>query len=137
MCFLFQVRPARLFTIGVCLLVAVGNGCGGGGPKTGQVAGTVTLDGAPIGDCVVNFEDPVKGRGGSARVTAGGFQFESPLEVGDYKVSIQPPPPPAPTAPPPSTTPTAIPAKYRQVASSGFSATVKPGSNKFEFQLTK
>ena len=132
-----SLPPRTRFILGFCLALAVIAGCGVAVPVTGQVSGTVTLDGAPVTDCVVTFEDSSGGHGGSARVEGGNFQFAMPLNAGEYQVAVQPPPPPAPTAPVPATPPAKIPPKYLQVASSGLTALVEEGPNKFEFKLTQ
>lgn len=135
---LFQVRISTLLIM--TLLLASASGCGGSDdPKTGQVSGIVTLDGSPVSKGVIIFEDTAFGRGGSATLKEGHFEFETPLNSGDFKVTVQPPPPPAPTAAPPTSPAAAIkiPKKYQQTATSGLTATVKEGTNKFEFNLMK
>jgi len=136
--FSFHVQAGRLFAAGLCLMLVAASGCGGGsGQKTGTVSGTVAVDGTPLGVGFVNFEDSARGFGASAAVTAGAYKFDTPLNTGDYKVSVQPPsffPTAAPAAGPPRD---AIPDRYQQSASTPLTAAVADGPNRFDFKLEK
>lgn len=131
----FSTLARRLRVVGICCTMMFIAGCGSA--QTGDVSGKVTLDGVNLEDGTITFEDPSKGIGQSAEIKAGAYKLVSPLKIGDYKVGVQPPPPPAPTAAPSTASKVVIPAKFRQPASSGLTATVKVGPNTADFNLTK
>lgn len=137
---LFQVRISLLLMMTLFPILAITSGCGGSdSPQTGQVSGTVTFNSNPLSKGIVTFEDAALGRGGSAMLKEGRFEFDTPLNTGNYKVTVQPPPPPAPTAAH-ATSPSPaiiIPKKYQQPATSDLTAVVKEGTNQFEFKLMK
>lgn len=112
-------------------------GCGAPATPTGLISGMVTLDGTNLASGVITFEDPARGLGQSATITAGAYTMASAMKVGEYKVAVQGPPPPAPTARRNTEPKVAIPAKYTIPANSELVATVKAGRNKHDFKLTK
>jgi hypothetical protein len=133
-------------TLILVLLLAVG--CSGGG--VGRVAGQVTLDGQPLDQGAVVFQDTTRGISVNAALQRDGSYVarthdQAGLPPGTYQVAIAARTfgtgeapliagPPSATAPPPSV----IPAKYQDVATSGLSVTVKPGANPpFNFALTR
>ncbi|MES2788472.1 MAG: hypothetical protein V4719_02550 [Planctomycetota bacterium] len=131
-----------------CILTAllagatlVSSGCGDGRApvyKTGRVSGAIRLDGKPLENVMVTFEDPTRGHGASTVVDSGNYRFETPLIIGDYTITIQasPPPPSAMASQPPaSAIAQTIPTKYQKVAGSGLKAKVTEGTNKFDFEL--
>ncbi len=130
--------PSRIF-LAVCLSSAViCTGCSGGMVrKTGKVSGKIELDGVPLSDVVIVFEDAAQGFGASTAVNDGVYQFETPLVVGDYKVTIQPPPAPAPTAAASAAdSPSAeIPKQYLNASDTDLEASVQEGANTFDFEL--
>ena len=128
-------RSRWLFAIGLGLsgLLFVG-GCGqnAGRPNkpTGTLSGTASAKGAPIAAGSVNLLS-AEGVGAMAKIEAGKFKFDAPIEVGDYKVSLSPP---RPEPQPPGTAPKPlpqfdVPKKYLEPATSGLSVTVKEGEN--------
>ncbi len=116
--------------------------------NVGRVAGKVTLGGQPLSEGSVLFEDKAAGisvnasLGSDGSYTAKTFD-KAGLPPGTYQVAVTPrtfgdgePPlvgePVAQTETPPSS----IPEKYRNVATSGLTATVEPGDNgPFDFDL--
>ncbi len=123
---------ARLFFV-PAVLVAV-SGCRPGGPELGTVMGTVTMDGRPLADAIVQFQ-PANGRPAIAITNAEGVYRLAYTEarggalLGVHAVRI--------------TTHNAqaegsefaerIPAEYN--LHSTLTAEVKPGKNVFDFQL--
>jgi len=85
----YRGRGFGLFAV----VVSVGLlGCGGGpkGPKTAQVSGTVTLDGAPLDEGSINFI-PEDGTGAPAgtKIVKGSYSVAVPL--GSKRVEIRAP----------------------------------------------
>ncbi|MDB5340511.1 MAG: carboxypeptidase regulatory-like protein [Planctomycetaceae bacterium] len=122
-------------SLGLSVVVVVLAGCGNSG--IGEVSGTVTLDGAPLSEGIVTFEDPSRGIGQSTPVKAGSYQMAGALKVGEYKVAVQPPSAPSPMASRSTAAAAAVPSRYSQPVTSGLTATVKAGTNKADFKLTK
>ena len=116
-------------------------GCGSGdGKPSGSVSGRITFQGQPVTSGVVNLMSQKLGAGASAPLGDDGkYRLADSLELGDYKVMVTPPPPPPPRPEdgPPKPPPAAanIPKKYRTEATTDLSATVKSGSNTFDFDL--
>ncbi len=127
---------------GVFSLLAIG--CGGDGKTegpTGEVEGTVTVDGKPLTEGSVSFYQPETGESGGAELGAGGkFKLESPLPVGKYQVAFQPPDPPQPddeASGKLASKITDIHVGYQDGSTSEIVAEVKEGSNPFTFKLSK
>lgn len=129
--------------LAVCVSSLLAMGCDGGPEKgpTGEVEGTVTMDGQPLTEGGVSFYHPETGGSGGAGLDASGkFKFESPVAVGTYQVSFQPPEPPPPDDVASGQLPSAndtFPDAYQDESRSGIVAEVKQGPNSFEFKLTK
>lgn len=129
----------------LCLLFSLLPGCGGSGGKdvgpTGEVEGTVTLDGDPLTDGSVAFYDESTGNSGGGELGPGGtFKFDVPIPVGSYLVSFQPPPPPQPDDKDSgmlARVESNIPAGYQAGETSNVIAEVKEGPNTFTFELKK
>jgi len=150
------------WNLAVCLVAVVALvGCSGGSgdrPKTVKAGGTVTLDGAPVAGATVSFTPQGEGRSAVAQTDAQGrFTLNTTNTIpgvmpGDYKVGIskekteggmtseqsqeyfqktgKAPPPPKVTS--------ELPEKYKNPATSGFSAKVQAsGTNEFKFELKK
>ena len=109
-----------------------------------KVTGTVTSQGKPVPDAVVQFVAQ-KGPGAAGRTDANGTFSLSTLSPGDgaifgvFKVAIEPfvpaRDPDNPSPPPPPRTD--IPKVYRSVATTPLSAEVKRGAkNAFDFELS-
>lgn len=129
----FRVIVCRsLFLIGVSTLL----GCGG--PQFGQVSGLVTMDGKPLPDIAVRFED----EGGSAAIArtdqTGRYELRYTVDqigapVGKHKVTIFTP---APVSEGTGERAKAeiVPAKYN--AKSTLTQEVKAGKQTCNFELT-
>ena len=132
-----RVRNSCRFVTGLSLLLFCVSGCGGNAQKTGTVKGKVTVGDTPLATGYVNFEDPSRGIGASAPVTDGSYAFETPLNIGKYTVSVQPPSLVPSAAPATGPAKDAIPDRYQQSASSPLTATVEEGENQMDFKLEK
>jgi hypothetical protein len=127
-----------------CLSAALA-GCWG--PAVGQVSGKVTFKGRPVTEGKINFINPETGFAAEAELGSdGGYvikNIEGGLVVGDYTVMVTPPiiivdNDPGKTPPSPMEKPVAnIPAKVRNQATTPLRATVKKGSNTFDFELSQ
>jgi len=132
--------PTRRFAayLGLGLLIA---GCTKGpAPRiTGTVAGTVDLSGDPLKSGVVILEDTKRGISASAVVTDGKFEFADPVDVGDFRVAIKPPPQPPPHEMPAqaSAIPVVVPERYATADRSGLTATVHEGKNELPLRLDR
>lgn len=125
---------------GVMLSVVILSfGCSQSSGPSGRVAGRVTLgDQAVESGDVIFFKEIGVPVGGAPLQAGGEFRLDKPLPVGEYRVTIQPPPeaPPTPDGPPPAASPAAqIPPQYMSEATSGLTASVKEGENTFSFEL--
>lgn len=139
--------------LGGLLLVglATGGGCSRQSPVY-PVSGRVSLDGKPLVDAQISFR-PAQGPeafgvlDGEGRYTLSTRAAGDGAVAGKHAVTLSPltegliltpdaePRLPAPT---PGATPGAmpVPAKYLQAETSGLTATVEPGTNTFDFDLT-
>lgn len=128
--------------------LVLAGGCSGG--DIGHVAGKVTLDGQPVSQGAVVFQDTARGISVNAPLQSDGTYVarthdQPGLPPGTYQVAITSRTfgngetpllegPPTATAPPP----TVIPPQYQDVTTSGLTATVQAGSNPpFDFSLRK
>ncbi len=113
-------------------------GCSGEGP-TGDVQGTVTLDGQPFTQGSVVFFSAVGVPAGVAKLgLSGQFSLDEPLPVGEYQVAIQPGEDELPAGaenPNPGPPAVSVPPKYMSETTSGLTATVKEGENSFPFDM--
>lgn len=142
----------------VCLVwsftIALSIGCGGPSdqPELGQVTGTITLDGQPLGGVAVVFQ-PDNGRPARGRTDAAGryeltyIRQTLGTKVGRNRVEVAPDEgaeesdtedvanPDAPQQPVESvkSRKPAIPARYN--TNSELEVDVKPGDNTFDFEL--
>jgi hypothetical protein len=121
--------------IGLTLLsaLAVGLGCGGGGPKEYRVTGTVTLDGQSVEQGEIIFFPSDMGKPYASAIVSG--KFECRVPAGEHRVEI--------TATRESPTPASdglpnyesyIPAEYN-TASKLTASVVAGGENTFPFEL--
>lgn len=138
-----QVFRNIVGAVSVAAALLLLSGCSGGGGEskpTGTVSGKVTAGSDAITEGSVQFYSAETGKGATAEIgQSGEFKFESPLEVGSYKVIVTPPPPPAPgpDTPEPKEYPN-FPEKFRSEATTTLSADVKEGENPpMSFDLTK
>ena len=117
------------------ILVAVG--CERKVPE-GTVSGKVTYKGKAVTTGSVNFTDSQKGIGSQGPLDgSGNYTIPDPLQVGTYKVFIQPPiPEQLPPGTPPKKPGVAIPSKYQDAGKSTLSFEVKAGKNDINIELT-
>jgi hypothetical protein len=130
----------RLCLVWLPLLFALLCGCSGSNrdkEKTGTVSGTITLDGKPFSDGVINFYDAKQGTAAKGVLQDGGrFTLDAPLPVGTYSVTVLPPEMPAPQiGAKPKAAAVNIPEKYRTNQKSDLTAEVKEGENSFKFEM--
>jgi len=134
---------ARLVVLACASLVPVA--CGSTGPNMARVTGKVTYQGKPVPKGSVTFVSTAEGgRNATGQLDPEGnytLQTEQPGDgalVGDYLVTIYAHDEPILDYIPKKPIPPKIltPTKYEKVETSGLKATVKSGSNKFDFDLT-
>jgi hypothetical protein len=143
-----MTRSARFSRswLAFCLSSGLLLGCGGGGGgreigPTGEVEGTVILDGEPLTEGSVAFYQVSTGNTGGGELGPNGeFKFDGPTPVGNYQVSFQPPDAPQPDDEESgklANVESSIPAGYQMGETSDITAEVKEGPNTFAFELTK
>ncbi|MFI4875200.1 MAG: carboxypeptidase-like regulatory domain-containing protein [Blastopirellula sp. JB062] len=110
------------------------SGCSGAAEKA-NIEGSVTLDGAPLPQGVIMFQDVAQGIGGSADISDGAFQFSASLPPGQYAVSVQPPPPPAPHEAQNAKTQVKLPRYVQSGDTSQLTADLTAGDNQLQFDL--
>lgn len=126
------------------LILPLVAGCGSSkDPPKYPVKGKISFQGQPVGEGTMQFFSPTVGSSGVKIAATGEFDFKEVggLTEGSYQVFVAPPEqfttPPQAGGPPmtPKKEFPNIPPKYRQAATSGFTAVVKSGDNKFEFDM--
>lgn len=135
-------RPALSIVVA---LASIPMGCGSSGPEMASVRGKVTYKGQPVTKGTVSFQStaPEGGRNATGTINPDGtytLQTENPgdgAQLGDYRVAISArddvildyiPKKPVPPK-------RLVPAKYENPDTSTLTATVKSGSNEFDFPL--
>lgn len=144
----FRLAVSRI-RFGLTLAVAAGlfaSGCGSGGPRMGRVSGTVTYQGEPLKAGTVTFiaTDTQRPNATGTIEADGSYSLQTSVPgdgavVGDYKVAISDldpndfntEMPGMPLQIPKS----AIPKQYTDAGTSGLTATVESGRNRFDFDL--
>jgi hypothetical protein len=125
----------------LCLGVALLGGCGRGGAQS-EVAGTVTLDGKPIGPGWIEFTSPEKKMSASGTINADGSYSlvgnpKTGLAAGKYQVALEVREAPANAnpsdRPPPGKL--LIPEKYGLGTTSGLEFEIAAGANKIDVPL--
>jgi hypothetical protein len=135
----------KLFVLSVGLLAMGLSGCSRG-PAVGEVSGKVTFEQKPVTEGRITFLNPATGHAAEAGLDRDGSYVivtpEGGLVVGDYIVMVNPliyldrsnpRTPPSPVEKPARN----IPEKYRNQGRTPLRATVKPGPNTFDFDLTR
>jgi hypothetical protein len=144
-----SIRVRWLVSTAFGLIVTAGLiGCGKEGPTLVPVAGTVTVDGAPIAGAGVSFR-PDASKGNKAGYNPGGStDAEGKYELiaaakpgappGWYKVLVFPPST-APGAEPPKVSPPSYNKKYMDAEATDLSFEVKAGAapGAYDIKLTK
>jgi hypothetical protein len=140
-----QVGPggwACLFVLATLALTPLA--CGGSGPEMARVTGKVTYQGKPVMKGTVTFVTSIPhGRNASGLLDPNGFyrlQTETAgdgAELGDYKVTVYAHDEQILDYKPkvPIKVERRTPVKYEDPKSSELKATVKSGSNEFNFEL--
>jgi len=128
----------------IMLLALLLGGCGPSEPL-GRVEGRVTFEGEPVAGACILFQNPEKGVYIMADLNEDGrylVQMDKGygLPLGDYEVSLSPPPPKqtfGPQGPPPDSADAFpnIPEKYRQPKTSGLKLQVKSGVNRLDVEM--
>ena len=139
----FLLFHRRHFFAATSIIVAIVGGCSRGDMES-HVSGHVTLDGQPIGPGIVNFvpagEKHLPAIG--APDANGAYTLKTSrtagLPAGHYRVSVyvHAMPPGALPGERLGSTPSAIPARYENVETSGLEFDVQPGSNTIDIGLT-
>lgn len=143
-----KLHPRQItIALWACLMaMLLATGCGHS--DTGKVAGRVTLGGKPLDQGAILFQNATSGNAILSPLHPDGmYQVKTSkaegLAPGEYQVAFQPQAGFAGKAPlvtPPDrqkkSEPSAVPARYRSVTTSGLKVTVKQGTNPpFDFDL--
>jgi hypothetical protein len=131
------------FGLTALVLSLLTTGCGSGnnqeGP-TGEVEGTVTLNGEPLAGGGISFYDAETGNSVGGAIVNGTFKFSESVPAGEYLVAVQPPPPPQPddqASGELASVVDVIPDGYKDGSTSGLVATVVEGPNSLDFKLSE
>jgi hypothetical protein len=99
--------------------------------KSGQVAGKLTFENAPVaGGYFVTLVNTDGKRFSSAIQKDGTFQFKTPLTPGEYRVAIEP-------IPGETAKLVDIPARYRSETTSGIRVNIQGGKQQVDFNLPR
>ena len=132
-----MLQFSRLSCLLLALTCVATLGCGSELPST--VSGKVTFGGAPLTKGTVTFAPQGEGRIAYGEIDSSGNYTvrtlnDQGMQLGEYNVTIiATGEAPASDVPPPLITP----AKYANAKTSGFTASIKPGPNTFDFALEK
>ncbi len=133
----FTGKCLVICVIGVCL--AAGCGKSNVSPPTAKASGQVIFKGKPVTAGEIYFVAAEKGYSANATLDSNGnYQISSGLPSASYKVYFAGPKvvePPRPGYAPPKMEAFPLPPKYLREATSGQSADIKAGENKFDFKL--
>jgi hypothetical protein len=134
---------ARLAAVVIAAaLITFAAGCSSE-PARGEVRGKVTFKGNPVKEGTVTFLNPNEGGAHEAQIEKdGSYVVNGGAVVGEYIVEIKPlvvivdtDPGKSPPAPVEKPAPD-IPRKYRMQGTTPLKATVKPGKNELNFEMT-
>lgn len=139
---------ARAFQLGIALAFAASSGCGSGPaaptgrPPVAKVVGTVTHQGRPVQNAVVQFHPEGAGDRGTGHTDENGeftistYGPQDGAVVGKHTVTVQPlpvvPTVPGMDAPPPSGS---FPAAYASPEKTPLTVEVKAETNSFQLEL--
>ncbi len=130
-------RPGRRWPALAVLLASLGLGCQQG-PAMVPVKGTVTFQGQPVGEGLVQFNDHKTGNGAEVPLQPDGT-YEATLPPGDYAVVVLPPLLLSDGKLGPVDVKFKkvrnIPAKYQSTATSGLTAPVRADRAVHDFEL--
>ena len=113
-------------------------GCGSASKPEGSISGTVKHKGQPVTAGVVNLFDKASGSAATAPLdSTGKFTLSSPLQTGNYNISITPPVPKQlpPGSPPEAPVTFNIPLKYQDPSQSDINKEVKVGANTLDIVI--
>jgi len=133
-----HIRPGQLACASLILALCL-TGCGSDGPERGIVTGKVTLNGAPLPGADVEFQ-PEEGSPSYAMTDDKGrydlmyTRDKRGAMVGEHTVRIVTPTTSTDPEGNQVMVPQQVPPKYN--AGSTLTRDVKPGKNKFDFELT-
>ena len=126
-----------VFILLVCLLF-VSTGCNGKSEPVGDLAGVVTVDGEPLGDCSVVLFNQEKQFSITARVDSQGNYSIKDILTGVYKVAVRQQPQNFPTGEDFEHSIEVldqIPVRYRTLEQSDLSFELAEGDNEFNVVL--
>ncbi|MBS0203451.1 MAG: hypothetical protein JSS49_11165 [Planctomycetes bacterium] len=135
-----MLRPSVVRSLCLLLGAIAITGCGPSGPPpSAKVKGVVTHGEKPVTEGEIYFVAAEKGYSGNGTLNADGqYEITSGIPPANYRVFLAPPritKPPMLGEAPPEAKPTTIDAKYQSESTSGLTAEIKPGENKFDFKL--
>jgi hypothetical protein len=116
--FRFSIRDVLWLTVVAAL--AVGWGVDRWTGTLGRVAGRVTLDGMPLGNGWVVFENAESGRLVGAKLRSDGKFDIGQMPIGSYTIAVEH---------------SSLPAKYSDLSRSALKAEVREGLGQFDFDL--
>lgn len=122
------------------VLVLLALACTGCGSGLGDVTGTVTLEGQPLPNVNVMFENTERNtRSTGVTDAAGKYRLSTNAKddgapVGDCKIAVNQPPPADSSQ---GEGPRIFPVRYERADSSGLTFTVKAGKNTHDIDLKK
>lgn len=104
----------------------------------GMVKGMVQLEGKPISEMSVVFQNSSTGQVGSANLASdGAYEMPKPLPLGSYKVFLAPPVEEGYVDPHPIKIDKSIPKKYLSASKSDITYDVKEGEQDYTVELKK
>ncbi|WP_254513780.1 carboxypeptidase-like regulatory domain-containing protein [Anatilimnocola floriformis] len=127
----------RVLGLALLLCAFAVTGCGSG---LGDVTGTVTLEGQPLPNVNVMFENTQKNtRATGTTDAAGKYRLSTNAKddgatLGDCKIAVNQP---GPADSSKGEGPRIFPVRYERADSSGFTYTVKAGKNTYDMDLKK
>lgn len=142
-----KTKPFSLFLNQILFLIVLTSisGCMGDGsepiPKLAEVTGVITLDGKPVKAANVTFEPEAVGENGRRRASSGTTERDGTYKLqynpnalgatlGKHKVTIM-----KMSDNPDEAGKHLVPPKYNDSNTSGLTAEVTQGENKFDFEL--
>lgn len=119
--FRFSIRDVLWLTVVAALVVGWGVDRWSRAGALGRVAGRVTLDGMPVGNGWVVFENTESGRLVGAKLRPDGKFDIGQMPVGTYTIAVEH---------------GSLPAKYSDLSRSALKAEVREGLGQYDLDLT-
>ena len=136
------MKKHRIASAAIALFLAALVVAGCGHRKTlGKVSGNVATDGKPVANAVLGFHNQEAGIHILANVVDGKYEVKTAdglgLPPGEYAVSVHPPRVENPVGPmlPMEREFPSVPPRYRSEKTSGLTATVTAGVNRFDIEM--